>query len=274
MNTPTRFLDILPLLAGAVLLAAAAPVAAADAGGWQTSASIYVYLPSVSAKTSFPVDGGIPIDVSSDRILDSLKMTFMGSLDVHNGGWGVFTDVIYLDLGNTKTQSRDFTLGNVGIPAGTTANLALDLKGWVWTLAGEYRVASDAGLTMDVIGGARMLDLKQRLDWNISGSLGPLSPLQRAGTSEVRQTIWDGIVGVKGRFAFGEGREWALPFYLDVGTGQSQTTWQAAGGISHAFKWGEISALYRYLDYEMKSGRAVQGVRFSGPMLGATFRWQ
>jgi hypothetical protein len=46
----------------------------------------------------------------------------------------VFTDAIYLDLGNTKSASRDFTIGNVEVPAGTTADLRLDLKGWVWTL--------------------------------------------------------------------------------------------------------------------------------------------
>ena len=64
-----------------------------------------------------------------------------------------------------------------------------------------------------------------------------------------------------------------MPFYLDLGAGQSTMTWQAAAGIGYGFKWGELSALYRWLDYDMKSGKAIQGVRMNGPQVGATFRW-
>lgn len=244
------------------------------AGTWQTSASLYLYLPSVSGKTSYPADsGGTPINISTDQILDNLEMTFMGSMGVHNGRWGVFTDVIYLNFGNSKNQTSDFTIGNIGLPAGTTADLELDFEGWAWTLAGEYRLASDAGLTVDLIGGVRLLDVQQRLNWNITGSLGPLPPTSRTGTTEVSQTLWDGIVGVKGRYTFGAQREWSLPFYADVGTGDSDLTWQAAAGVGYAFKWGDLTALWRYIDYEMKPGSMMQKVRFSGPMVGATFRW-
>ena len=31
--------------------------------------------------------------------------------------------------------------------------------------------------------------------------------------------------------------------------------------------------MWRYLDYNMKSGNAVESMTFNGPMLGATFRW-
>lgn len=270
-NHHTGLLPVATLLVAAALLPLASQ--ARDAGAWQTAASVYVYLPSVSGRSAFPTDGGTPIQVGADQILDSLKMTFMGTLDLHNGRWGAFTDVLYIDLGNQKSQSRDFSIGNFGLPAGSTADLGLDLKAWVWTLAGQYRVVSEGGLTMDLIGGARMLDITQRLDWAVSGSLGALPPVGRAGTAEVSQTVWDGIFGVKGRYVFGAQREWSLPYYLDVGTGGSTMTWQAAAGVAYGFRWGELSALYRSLDYDMKSGKAIQSIRFSGPMLGATFRW-
>jgi hypothetical protein len=266
-------------LARAVRLAVLAMFAPAAAlaqapGEWQTSATLYLYLPSVSGNTSFPSgSSGSPIDVSANQILDSLKMAFMGSLSLHNGRWGAFTDVVYVDLGNTKTQNRDFTIGNTAIPAGTSADLGLDLKAWVWTLAGQYRVASDAALTVDLLGGARMLDVTQRLDWNITGSLGSLPPASRSGSTEVSQTLWDAIFGLRGRYSFGAQREWSLPFYVDVGTGESTMTWQAAAGVAYGFKWGELSAMWRTLDYDMKSGQPVQDLSFSGPMIAASFRW-
>jgi hypothetical protein len=241
---------------------------------WRYAASVYGYLPSIGGKTSFPADsGGSPINITAEKIVDSLKFTFMGALDAHNGRWGVFTDLIYLDLGGGKSASRDFTIGNIGLPAGTTADLEWDLKGWVWTLAGEYRLPSDPAFTVDALAGIRMFDLTQTLRWNISGNLGPIAPSGRSGSAEIGDTLWDGIVGVKGRYSFGANREWAVPFYLDVGAGNSDRTLQSAIGISYAFKWGELTGMYRYLDYKMKSGQAIQEMNFSGPLIGATWRW-
>lgn len=160
-----------------------------EAGKWRFGATVYAYLPTIDGSTRFPVDsGGSSINISSDQILDSLKFTFMGSLDAHNGRWGVFTDVIYLDVGGSKSQTRDFSIGNIGIPAGTTADVNLDVKAWVWTVAGEYRVLAEPNLTMDVLAGARLLDIEQKLGYTISGTLGPISPGSRSGTSEASLT--------------------------------------------------------------------------------------
>jgi hypothetical protein len=242
---------------------------------WRYTASIYVYLPSVGGSTAFPADGnGNPININADQILDHLKMAAMGSFEAHNGSWGIFTDVVYLNFGASKSNSGDFTIGSVGLPAGTAADLDWSLAGYVWTLVGGYRLPSpDPALTVDVLAGARMFDLQQQLRWNISGSLGPIDPAARSGSSEVGDTVWDAIVGVKGRYVFGGNRQWAVPFYLDVGTGQSTNTVQAAAGISHAFQWGELNALWRYLGYKAKEGRAISEVSFSGPQVGAAFRW-
>jgi len=268
---------VVALAAGALLPALAlaqAPPSSGDAGQWRYGFTIYGYLPSIGGTTTFPADsGGSGINVSADQIIDALKFTFMGSFDAHNGRWGAITDVIYLNVGGSKSQTRDFSIGNAGLPAGTTANLNLDLKAWVWTLAGEYRVAANPALTVDVLAGARLLDLKQKLGWAISGNLGSIAEAGRSGNKEIAGNVWDAIVGVKGRYAFGANREWLVPFYLDVGTGQSDLTWQGAAGLGYAFRWGDIIAMWRYLDYNFKSGKKIEDVNFGGPMVGATFRW-
>jgi hypothetical protein len=82
-----------------------------------------------------------------------------------------------------------------------------------------------------------------------------------------------GIVGVKGRYAFGDERRWYVPYYADIGTGESKLTWQVAGGLGYAWSWGGVFAMWRYLDYNFKSDKKLQDINFNGPMLGATFAW-
>ena len=255
------------------LLAAQTPPSEPIPGAWRFGASLYGYVPSVSGTSSSPADsGGNRINVNLAELLD-LEFALMGSFDAHNGRWGVFTDFIYLNYGGSKQQSRDFTIGRIGIPAGTTADLDLDFKGVMWTLAGQYRVYSDPALTMDALAGLRLLEVRTTTRWSISGNLGPIAPSGRTGTSEDKTSQLDGIVGVKGRTRLGSSGRWTLPFYLDVGAGDSDLTWQAAAGVSYGFKWGELTAMWRYLAYDLKPGLSIEDVKFNGPLIGATFRW-
>ena len=64
-----------------------------------------------------------------------------------------------------------------------------------------------------------------------------------------------------------------MPYYLDVGTGDSDLTWQGIAGIGYAFGWGETVAAWRYLDYDLDSGSPVADINFSGPAIGVVFRW-
>jgi len=240
---------------------------------WKFRASIYGWLPVIGGSTTFPAGTGTSINVNADKIIDTLKFTFMGTFEAQKGRWGAFTDVIYLDVGGSKSQTRDLTVGNVTLPAGVTADAQLDIKAWVWTLAGTYRVVSDPGFTMDVLAGARLLDVEEKLGWQFSANLGGIAPPPRTGNSELKDNVWDGIIGVKGRLAFGADREWYVPYYVDVGTGDSDLTWQGVTGIGYAFRWGELFAVWRYLDYNLKSGSKIEDVNFNGPAIGVAFRW-
>jgi hypothetical protein len=125
---------------------------------------------------------------------------------------------------------------------------------------------------VDLLLGTRYLDLTEELSWSISGNLGPIVPAGRSGSSELGIVNWDGIIGVKGRAAFGTDRQWLLPFYLDGGAGDSNHTWQASAGIAYAFHWGAVDAMWRYLEYDF-SGTKIKSISFNGPMIGVTFRW-
>ncbi len=264
----TRLLSVLVFLA-----AGCSAAQAQSTDGWRYTAIVYGYFPSLGGSSSYPArTGGSSVDVTTDQILDSLKFTFMGTLEATNGRWGAFTDFIYMDLGAGKSRTRDLSIGGMPLPADVTANLTLDVKGTVWTAAGTWRVANEPALVVDLLGGLRYFDYRQTLGWEFSADLGPDAP-ERSGNSQVHGKNWNGIVGAKGRFAFGDRHEWFVPWYLDVGTGDADLTWQAMAGLGYSFGWGDVLAGYRYLDYDFKSGQKINDVNFSGPMVGVSFRW-
>ena len=64
-----------------------------------------------------------------------------------------------------------------------------------------------------------------------------------------------------------------MPFYLDVGTGATKLTWQAAGGVGYSYHWGDVVAVWRYLDWNNKSGKSIADLNMSGPQLGVAFHF-
>ena len=269
--------SILCFAVGALLSAPAAAQSAQpgwETGKWQFSATLYGWVTAIDQKVQYAGDSRTSdIHVGMSDVLSHLKMTFQGSLDAHNGRWGIYNDIFYADLGGAKSRGRDFSIGNIGLPASTTTDLSLDLKTTIWTVAGEYRLATDPAWTADLLAGARLLDINSTLGYSITGDVGPIVLPGRSGTKKANGSLWDGIVGVKGRYVFGDDRKWFAPFYLDVGTGQTKLTWQAAAGVGYGFHWGDVVATWRYMDWNAKSGKSIEEMNLSGPMIGATFRW-
>ena len=95
----------------------------------------------------------------------------------------------------------------------------------------------------------------------------------RSGEASVDGTNWDAIVGLKGRYYFGAERKWFLPYYVDVGSGQSKLTWQINAGVGYTYDWGSVFATWRYLDYDFKSGDALQSMSMSGALVGMAFQF-
>jgi hypothetical protein len=260
-----------PLFVAAALLPAASH-AQGSADAWQWRASIYGWLPSIGGSTSFPTGGGSSIDVDSDAVIDALEMVFMGSLEARKGRWGAFTDVVYVDLGASKSGSRDFRVGRAGLPAGVSVDANLDIEAWAWTLAGMYTISDTPQNSTHLLFGARMLSVEQQFDWTFNGNIASLGLPGRSGSRGVDETNWDAIVGLKGSVALSADRRWVLPYYVDVGTGDSDLTWQAMAGIGYAFDWGTVTVAWRYLDYQFNDS-PIEEMNLNGGLVGLTFRW-
>ena len=243
-------------------------------GNWRFAGTLYLYGPSIDADFSFPKrsgEGNVVVDASD--LFDSLNGAFMGAFEANNGQWGVFTDFLYVDVSGSKSATRDFSISNVNVPASVTADLDLGIKGSAWTIAGEYRLQSTREATVDVLLGARYLDVEPKLSFGLHGDVASIPTASRGGSFEIHAKNWDAIVGVKARYAFGDRLQWYVPFYADVGAGDSKLTWQAAAGLGYSFGWGDVVGLWRYLRYEFESDQTIQDLAFNGPMIGVTFRW-
>lgn len=242
--------------------------------GWRFQVILYGYFPDVGGRTSFPHRGiGSDVTVDDGTILKDLQGVFMGMAEVSKGRFGLYTDVMYLDVDGSKSGTRDLAIGGVPLPGDVTASANLNVKGWVWTIAGTYQLVQDSRATVQALAGARLLDVDQTLSYSLGGNVGPLPLPGRQGDLAASQSNWDAIVGAKGRVTFGNDREWFVPGYVDVGTGQSKLTWQAIAGLGYSFRWGEVIAAWRYLDYDMKSGSKIESLDFNGPAIGVSFRW-
>lgn len=233
-------------------------------------ATIYGWFPGISGTTEFPSGAGGPsLNVNAKDVIEDLKMAFMGTFEVQSGKWGALVDWVYADLGGDKSGTRDFSIRGQTLAAGVTANLSLDTTANILTLAGTYSFIEKPEYSTGLVFGARMLDMDGTLNWAFNGT-GPAG-IAAAGRSEVSATNWDAIIGVRGRARFGDGLRWFVPYYADVGGGNSKLTWQAIVGLGYAFSWGDVGVVWRYLDYEFKSGKPAQSLTFNGVAAGVSF---
>ena len=50
-------------------------------------------------------------------------------------------------------------------------------------------------------------------------------------------------------------------------------TWQAMAGIGYSWAHWDVVAAWRYLDYDMGSGRPFSELSLNGPQLAVAYRW-
>ena len=256
-------------------------LAQSSADSWRFEVTPYFWFINIEGDLRYnPIPGGSPhVEISNSDLLDSLDFGFMLSGEARKGRWSIFTDVIYFDLSSIESRVKaiDFDIGGPINP--TSANLdtgtSSSLTSWIWTLAGSFEVVEGPTVTLEAFGGFRYLAVDATTDWRLTATVtgpGPGQVFQRTGSISQSEDVWDAIAGVRGRVRLG-GSRWTLPYYLDIGTGDSDLTWQGLLGLSYGFDWGEIFINYRYLYYDMEEGGLLEDLNFEGPGIGITGRF-
>jgi len=219
---------------------------------WRFNAAFYLWGAGIDGTTR----RGNEIDVGFDDIISNLDMAFMGAFEARKSKWSLGVDVVYLDVSADKAG----TIGASSIPA----NADVDVTGWVVNFQGARKVLDAERATVRILAGARYLDMDSTLKLRL-GASGP------APTAKQSASVWDGVIGVKGNVNVTQ--KWYLPYYLDVGTGQSDLTWQGVGGVGYRFNWGNVILVYRHIYWDFKSDSPLKNTSFSGPALGTVFKF-
>ncbi len=227
---------------------------------WKFGAEIYFWGASIGGTTA----SGGDIDIGIDKLLDDLEMAFMGAFAARKDKWTLAVDLIYLDVSQENDGEITIPVGPRGREIDLTGSAEVDMKSWVITPQVRYNLIENQKGSLDVLGGARYLWLDAKLKVKSSG------PLEdREGDVSDSDGVWDAIVGVSGHLNLSE--QWYVPYYLDVGAGQTDLTWQAFAGIGYRFERVDAILGYRYIDWDFDDSPVFDDMNLSGFFLGAKF---
>lgn len=209
--------------------------------GWKFGLELYFWGASIGGASA----DGSDVDVDLDDILDNLELAVMGTAAMSKGKWSLAADLIYL---NAEADG----------PIAPGLNADVEVTNWVITPVVGYNVVDTGRGRLDIVGGARYLYLKADLRVDALGA-----QVDDSGSN------WDGVIGARGAVDLAE--KWYLLGYLDIGTGESDLTWQAMGGIGYRFKWFDLVAAYRYLRWDFDDNPALDNLYLHGPGAGIRF---
>jgi hypothetical protein len=242
-------------------------------GQWHYAASIYGWVPWIYPTAQLPAIAGggtTTPEIQPSDYLDHLKGGVLFSGAIQKGDWGVWTDLVFLNLQANPTHVRE-----IGLPGGdplleVTRTLDAGVRAAVWTLAPTYTVMNNDVGTLDVLVGLRYSSLRISLAYEFTA---PPLPLMKGGGFWPTADSTDGLVGVKGTFRLSPDGTWYVPYEADIGDGNKNWQYNLWGGVGYHFRWGDVTLACRSLTYNPTDRLVIQKVRMTGPTLGATFRW-
>jgi hypothetical protein len=213
--------------------------------GWKYRAEIYLWGASIGGTTG----RGVPFTIEFSDIMDNLKMAGMGAFAARYDKWTLLADIIYMDV-NKKNL-------NVSPGPGPITLNSLGMKSWIVQPIASYAVYETDVDRFELLAGARYISLD--LPVGFSDPIGKITPSDDA---------WNGIVGFRGTHDFTD--KWMGTYHLDIGTGDSDFTWQGIAGIAYKFDSYALHAGYRYLEWD-HGGQAIDDLNLGGVFAGVRF---
>jgi len=225
--------------------------------GWQFYVDLYGWMPSINVETA----SGSKSEIDFDDILDNLQFTVMAGLGAKKDKWEFMVDVIYLDLEADKNSTEMLGL----IPVNVYKDV--EMKAWVVTPTVSYNLLEEDKFKLNLLAGARYLDIDVDVKVDISGVRDHQRSISASGSGDV----WDAIVGIRGEVTFNE--KWYMPYHFDIGTGNSDLTYQAFGGVGYRFSRVDLIGGYRYMRWDFDDSSVLDNLYITGPIVGVKIRF-
>ncbi|PRY26077.1 hypothetical protein CLV78_101170 [Aliiruegeria haliotis] len=198
--------------------------------------------------------GGKELAIGFDKIVENLNFALMGALVAFRDPWLVFGEFSYAHL--TKDGDRSFALAPGEPAGGIDAFGDVDIKERIFSFGGGYKLAQTDSYQLYGTFGARYLNLDT--DFQVDANAQSFKFSDSA-------SYWDAVVGLNGRAMINE--NWFVPFNFDIGTGQSDMTWQALVGIGYEYGRGDVVFGYREMDWDLPEDEFVTSYNKAGPFL-------
>lgn len=251
----------LGLFAAIMAPAALSEEAATSSDDWSYKASIYLWASGIEGTTV----GGSTIDLGFDDLLGNIDFAFMADFEARNGQWSFLGDLVHMDVGNSDNGTIRVNPGP-GSGAPVDVGASVGIEGWILSFLGGYTLQQTERGFVDLIGGLRYLSVDTALDGQLSAG-----PVSQPVSVRADGSVWDVVVGVRGRSAFDE--RWFGTYHADLGAGESDLVWQLAAGVGYAFDWGEMAFSYRHMEWDLDDTEQLTDINFSGPLLSVGFRF-
>jgi hypothetical protein len=203
----------------------------------------------------------VSIDKSASDVLQDLDAAFFVS------GFARHGNLVFVGDFSISSSSRSGMTPSPPAPGPLPATGKLRQSSV--TALGGYRVASTPEATFDILGGLRHWSLRGEVDIPSVPSLG------FPGASATRSAgFTDPIVAVRGNLLITEG--WSVLFHVDAGgfgIGSHRTA-QLLGSVNYQLSHNAfLSAGYRHLHVDYRSGETRFDMHMSGPILGASIQF-
>jgi opacity protein-like surface antigen len=235
---------------------------------WEVQFTPYFWAAELSGDATLRGRTG-PVEASFSDIMDNLDIALMGRAEAWKGKWGLYFDVIYMDLGSDFSTPAAVVSTEMDVKM-TTFDFGIGHRVW------ERRVGEESNqkLLLDVLGGGRYINLDGEIDIRIGGPLDGLGLGRKFG----RREEWvEPVVGGRLRWDLSDKLAAAVRCDFggfDIGEG-SNLSWNLAAGVDYRLKENmSLKAGYRIfdLDYDSGSGSSEFGLdaQFRGPIVGLT----
>lgn len=247
-------------LVGAVTVAGIVLSTPARAEDWKYSFAPYFWAADISLDHKINGDPVLAADVDFSDLLDKLELAFLGHLEMSTDKGGFFADAIWMSLTSADERSGG------GLLDGT--EIRTDLAMGVYEFGAFYH-PTKPGTGFDLIFGVRAIDIDQDIQIELPND-------EDHVRSETEETLTDAFVGIRAGGPIGGGFD--LMIRGDVGTGDTDLTWNAIGSIGYRFgskDQFDVRAGWKQMSIHLEDAgtetTTESDITMKGPIVG--FNW-